>query len=220
MKKTTLLTIFSTFALATSALATISDSEQEKTCQYTFLQNMIRDARSHEKIFELIRSGVPMEDPTITCGGSLLQLAIRRGNPSIVNGILTQDKSRANTEVSLKGFNIPNAPDTIPVILFAAYYAPSELVFKVMTDAGADITVKDSNGHDILWYLDKNPVLRRSQTEDTIQSNLQTLLIEQIRKQSTKPQPPSEPETQKTEKKSVPLTSQDKTTQDTLQITP
>ncbi len=181
MKKTTLFAFCTALAMTSAVCAANHETGYTGPCQYTLLQNIIRDARSHEKIFELIRSGVPMDDQTITCGGSLLQLAIRRGNPSVVNGILAQDKSRANAIVSLKDFNISGAPDTIPVILFAAYYAPSELVFKVMTDAGADITVKDSNGHDILWYLDKNPILRRSKTEDNIQATLQQLLLEQAR---------------------------------------
>lgn len=184
MKKTTLFAFCTALAMTSVVCAANPETGYTGPCQYTLLQNIIRDARSHEKVFELIRSGVPMDDQTITCGGSLLQLAIRRGNPSIVNGILAQDKSRANAIVSLKDFNISGAPDTIPVILFAAYYAPSELVFKVMTDAGADITVKDSNGHDILWYLDKNPILRRSKTEDNIQATLQQLLLEQARQLS------------------------------------
>lgn len=184
MKKTNLFAFCATLALTSVVCAANPETGYTGPCQYTLLQNIIRDARSHEKVFELIRSGVPMDDQTITCGGSLLQLAIRRGNPSIVNGILAQDNSRANATVSLKDFRIPDAPDSIPVILFAAYYAPSELVFKVMTDAGADITVKDTNGHDILWYLDKNPILRRSKTEDNVQATLQKILLEQARQLS------------------------------------
>lgn len=184
MKKTNLFAFCATLAIASLTFAANPETGYKDSCQYTLLQNIIRDARSHEKVFELIRSGVPMDDQTITCGGSLLQLAIRRGNPSIVNGILAQDKSRSNAMVSLEDFKIPNAPDSIPAILFAAYYAPSELVFKVMLDAGADITVKDTNGHDILWYLDRNPILRRSKTEDNIQATLQQLLLEQARQLS------------------------------------
>ena len=184
MKKSILFAFCGALALTSSALANYKNTGNTGPCQYTLLQNIIRDARGHEKIFELIRSGVPMDDQTITCGGSLLQLAIRRGNASIVNGILAQDKSRANSVVSLSDFRISGAPDSVPVILFAAYYAPSETVFKVMVDAGADISVKDTNGHDILWYLDKNPVLRRSNMEDTIQAALQKMLLEQARQTS------------------------------------
>ena len=146
-------------------------------CQYTLLQNLIRDARTHEKVFEMIKAGVSMEDATITCGGSLLQLAIRRGNPSIVNGILTQDKERINDMVFLPELS----QEKIPVILYGAYYAPSEIVFKVLLDSNANITVTDSKGRGILWYLDQNPVLRKTATEDIIRQKLQNLLLETAR---------------------------------------
>jgi len=155
----------------------------QEGCQYTPLQNMIRDARNHEQIFEFIKGGVSMDDKTIRCGGTILQLAIRRGNPSIVNGILTQDKTRANKPVPMTGFEIPGAPAQIPAILFAAYYAPNETTFKVMVDAGGNIGARDSSGHDILWYLDRNPVLRRTETEDKIKQDLQNRILEQGRKE-------------------------------------
>ena len=155
----------------------------QEGCQYSQLQNMIRDARSHEQIFEFIKSGVSMDDPTIMCGGTLLQLAIRRGNPSIVNGILTQDKTRANKPVPMAGFDIPGAPAQIPAILFAAYYAPNETTLKVMVDAGGNISVRGGMGHDILWYLDRNPVLRQTATEDAIKQALQNRILEQGRRE-------------------------------------
>lgn len=155
----------------------------QEGCQYTQLQKMVRNARNHEQIFEFIKGGVSMDDPNIRCGGSLLQLAIRRGNPSIVNGILTQDKTRANKPVSLAGFDIPGAPAQIPAILFAAYYAPNEMTLKVMVDAGGNIALRDSSGHDILWYLDKNPVLRQTATEDTIRQSLENRILEQGRRE-------------------------------------
>ena len=157
---------------------------QPVACQYTVLQKLVRDARNHEKIFELIRAGVSMDDPTITCGGSLLQLAIRRGNPSILNGILTQDKTRANAPVSLVAFPIAEAPESVPAILFAAYYAPSEVVLQVMLNAGANVALKDSKGHDILWYLEKNPVLRKTRIEDNIQLMLQQKLLDEARRKN------------------------------------
>ncbi|MBR6411737.1 MAG: hypothetical protein IKS41_01065 [Alphaproteobacteria bacterium] len=155
----------------------------QEGCQYTQLQNMVRDARNHEQIFEFIKAGVSMDDKTIQCGGTLLQLAIRRGNPSIVNGILTQDKARANKSVSLTGFEIPGAPAEIPVILFAAFYAPNEMTFKVIMEAGGKISARDSSGHGILWYLDKNPVLRRTATEDLIKQILQKQLLDQAKRE-------------------------------------
>ena len=176
--------IITTIVLCGLASGAMAAQEYQGPCQYTTLQNMIRDARSHEQIFNMIRAGVSMDDDTITCGGSLLQLAILRGNPSIVNGILTQDKSRVDNEVSLSGFSIPEAPEKIPIILFAAYYAPSEIVFKVLTDMGADIEIRDSLGHGILWYLNQNPVLRQTKTEDSIKEKLQNMILENARKNS------------------------------------
>ncbi|MDY6408189.1 MAG: hypothetical protein SPL08_05780 [Pseudomonadota bacterium] len=155
----------------------------QEGCQYTQLQNMIRDAKNHEQIFEFIKGGVSMDDKGITCGGSLLQLAIRRGNPSIVNGILTQDKTRANKLVSMAGFDFQGVPAQIPAILFAALYAPNETTFKVMMNAGGNIGLRDMVGHDILWYLDKNPVLRRTATEDSVRQALQTRILEQGRRE-------------------------------------
>ena len=167
-------------ALAARTPAPVAPQEE---CQYTQLQNMIRDARSHEQIFEFIKSGVSMDDRTIRCGGSLLQLAIRRGNPSIVNGILTQDKTRADRPVSLDGFDIPGAPERIPALLFAAFYAPNELTFKVMMEASNNISVQDSLGHGILWYLDKNPVLRKTAMEDAVKEGLQKQLLMQAQRE-------------------------------------
>ena len=178
MKNLTLLTLCAGAGL-------IASTAMAAPCQYTVLQNMIRDARSHEQIFELIRAGVSVDDPTVTCGGSTLQLAIRRGNPSILNGILSQDKKRINAQVSLADFPITDAPKEIPALLFAAYYAPSETVFKVMIDNGADVSVKDSNGHDILWYLDQNPVLRQSPVEDTVKQMLKQKLFDLAKVKNT-----------------------------------
>ena len=175
--------------MSSVALAARHRDDYWEPCQYTMLQNLIRDARSHERIFEMIRGGVPMEDDTITCGGTLFQLAVRRGNPSILNGILAQDKTRVNALVPTRDFNIPGAPETIPAVMFAAYYAPSPIMFKVMLDAGADVSVRDANGRDVLWYLDQNPVLRKSETEDQIQLILQKQLLEKARRQHEQPAP-------------------------------
>lgn len=156
---------------------------QQQACQYTFLQNLIRDSRTHERIFELIKSGVSMDDSTIICGGTPLQLAIRRGNPSIVNAILVQNKKRANDLVSTAGFNIPGAPEKIPAILFAAYYSPSETVFQTFLKNEGDVSLKDQKGRDILWYLDRNPVLRQTATEDAVNLALQNNLLRNAQEQ-------------------------------------
>jgi len=196
--------------LGVGSLAYAQWGEREENynepCQYTFLQNMIRDARNHEKVFELIKAGVSMNDETITCGGTLFQLAVRRGNPSILNGILAQDKGQINRLVPLRDFRIPGAPDVIPSVMFAAYYAPSEVVFRVMLEAGADVSVKDSKGHDILWYLDQNPVLRRTKVEDNIQLILQTKLLEDARHKNEVPvaaQPVQTPELKKVQEDTI-----------------
>ena len=154
----------------------------QSACIYTPMQKLIRDARNADQVFELIKSEYQLQDDTITCGGSLVQLAVRRGIPQILYAIGVQDNSRLNQDVSLKGFPIPGAPDEIPVVLFAAYYAPSAEVFKVFMDLKADITKRDSLGHDILWYLDKNPVLRQTELEDKIRFLLPTLSFEEIQK--------------------------------------
>ena len=167
----------------TMAARTSAPVVPQEECQYSQLQNMIRDARSHEQIFEFIKSGVSMDDKTIRCGGSLLQLAIRRGNPSIVNGILTQDKTRADRLVSLEGFDIPGAPEKIPALLFAAFYAPNELTFKVMMEASNNMSVQDTLGHGVLWYLDKNPVLRQTAMEDAVKEALQKQLLMQAQRE-------------------------------------
>lgn len=151
-------------------------------CQYTFMQNVIRDAQDHRQVFTLIGQGMQMEDKTITCGGNLLQLAIRRGNPNIVNAIVAQDKERIKEEVSTSGFNITDAPETIPVVLFAAYYAPNEAVFKVFMDNGADITVSDSAGHNIFWYMNQNPVLRKTHLAETVAREFQKTLVRRSQK--------------------------------------
>ena len=74
MKKIYLTAI--TLLLASSALAALQPDKNApvEPCQYTVLQNLVRDARDHEKVFELIRAGVSMDDPTITCGGSSSRL--------------------------------------------------------------------------------------------------------------------------------------------------
>ena len=127
MKKYLLMT--SVLFWAAGAIAAGNQTKQPESlpepCQYTVLQTLVRDARSHNRVFELIKAGVSMDDETITCGGSLLQLAIRRGNPSIVNGILTQDKARANAKVSLKDFRIPGAPESVPAIRSCLKPAPT-----------------------------------------------------------------------------------------------
>ncbi len=194
MKKTVFL-ILAMLLLQSSAYAQKTAKKAvantPSVCIYTPMQKLIRDARNADQIFELIKGEYQLQDDTITCGGSLVQLAVRRGIPQILYAIGVQDNERLNQDVSLKGFSIPGAPDEIPAILFAAYYAPSAEIFKVFMDLKADMTKRDSLGHDILWYLDKNPVLRQTELEDKIRFMLPTLSFEKLQEriQVAKPVP-------------------------------
>ena len=67
-----------------------------------------------------------------------------------------------NATVSLKGYEIPGAPDEIPFPLFVARYSPNSQIMDVMINSGIDFKVKDSLDHDVFWYLEQNPVLRHS----------------------------------------------------------
>ena len=140
-------------------------------CAYTLLQNLVMNARSAEEIQAPISRGVAF-DEQVRCGGSLVQLAIRRGNPDVLQAILQQDQKRASAIVDLSAFPIQNGPKQIPVILFAAYYAPNKEIVQLLMAAGADINVSDDGGRNILWYLDKNPVLKNTALVDEIQKNL------------------------------------------------
>ena len=93
-------------------------------CAYSPLQNLIRNVRSVDEINALTQRGV-MFDEKVRCGGSLMQLAILRGNPDVLQAILNQDRSRANIMVDTGSYYIQGAPREIPLILFAAYYAPN-----------------------------------------------------------------------------------------------
>ncbi len=169
MKKT-LLTAIAICLMAGSAMAQSKGGSIQ--CAYTPMQTLIRDARNAEYVRQLIDSGVHMNDATIKCGGNLLQLAIRRGNIEILALLLEQSKNLINTKVSLAGFEIPGAPKEIPLIMFAAYYAPSEAAFQTLMKAGADVTILDANKNTVSWYIDQNPVLRETKTADDVMSHI------------------------------------------------
>ena len=183
MKSVLMLSVLAGVALSTGAVAA-EKKEKEGPCRYTVMQNMIRDARSHEPIFQMIESGVLMDDPDITCGGNLLQLAVRRGNANIVNGLVAQIPDKVTETVSLKGFDIPEAPESIPFVLFAAYYAPSSDVFRVILNQKMPLNVRDENGRDLLWYLEQNPVLRKTAVVDEVQKRMEAEAIQSRREQS------------------------------------
>lgn len=140
-------------------------------CALTPLQNLIVNARGAEEVQALIDRGRVFDEP-VRCGGSLMQLAIRRGNPAVLQAILNQDNKRANGVVSLEAFPIGGAPKQIPLILFAAYYAPNAQIVDLLVQAGADITATDDFGRNLLWYMSKNPVLRNTDLEDKLNNDL------------------------------------------------
>jgi len=150
-------------------------------CAYTPLQALIRNVRDVSEINNLTARGVILEDPNIRCGGSLMQLAIVRGNPDVLKALLEQDIKRADQRVSLDGFTIPDAPRQIPVLLFAAYYSPNESMMRLMVQAveqgGSGLNQVDDNGRNLLWYLEKNPVLRNTQLSDELRDKMLNALI-------------------------------------------
>lgn len=140
-------------------------------CALTPLQNLIVNARGADEIQNLISRGV-IFDEQVRCGGSLMQLAIRRGNPDVLEAILRQDQNRANSMVTLDAFPIVGAPKQIPLILFAAYYAPNKQIMDLLVAAGANIAATDDFGRNLLWYMNKNPVLRNTQLQDDLNNKL------------------------------------------------
>lgn len=140
-------------------------------CAYTVLQMKVQTARSQEEIQALINKNVVFEENT-RCGGSLLQLAVRRGNPGVLAAILQQDDSRANNLEKLDAFPIPGVTGEIPILLFAGYYAPNEEMVKLLVNAGADITATDNNGRSLLWYMQYNPVLKNTALYDELNEHI------------------------------------------------
>ncbi len=159
------------FLLSVCLMAMPAMAQRMTECALTPLQNLITNARGVEEIQALIDRGI-MFDEQVRCGGSLIQLAIRRGNPDILEAILRQNQNRANAMVTLDAFPIVGAPKQIPLILFAAYYAPNKEMVKLLEAAGANISATDDFGRNVLWYLNKNPVLRRTELEDHLNEQL------------------------------------------------
>ena len=151
----------------------------EDNCAYSPLQNLIRNVRSVNEINELLQRGVVF-DENVRCGGSLIQLAVLRGNPDVLQAILNQDRARANAKVVLDYSNkssYGNDTKEIPVILFAARYAPNAEVVQKLVEAGADITSADAQGRGVLWYMDQNPVLRNTALSDRLNSLMLSALV-------------------------------------------
>ena len=140
-------------------------------CAYSPLQIRISKARSRDDIQVWIDKGVTIEED-VKCGGSLLQLAIRRGVPGVLDAILDQDPQRANNIENLDAFPIPGVTGQIPVLLFAAYYAPNKEIVQSLLDAGADIAATDNEGRNVLWYMQFNPVLKNTSLYDSLNNKI------------------------------------------------
>jgi hypothetical protein len=136
---------------------------------------LVRDARDATQILNYINQGVVF-DEVPRCGGTLMQLAVRRGNVEVLTALLQQDLKRAGQIVSLEEFPIAGAPKKVPLILFAAYFAPNEYVIQVLQQANVDVTQVDEYGRNVLWYMEQNPVLRQTQLFDNMNMALLTSL--------------------------------------------
>ena len=128
-------------------------------CAYAPEQEIVRSAENDKEFSKLGDSFDA--NATFPCGGTLSQLAVLRGN---LDTLIYLYKHGANFtgDVSLKGYEIPGAPDEIPFPFFVARYAPNSAMMDAIVNMGINLKVKDSLGHDIFWYLEQNPVLRRS----------------------------------------------------------
>ena len=164
-----------TCALGILMAGTVQAAPQKGNCAYSPLQTLIRDARDVTQIQDLINKNVNF-DEVPRCGGTLMQLAVRRGNVDVLTALLQQDLKRASQIVSLEEFPIEDAPKKVPLILFAAYYAPNEYIIQLLQKANVDITQTDEKGRNILWYMEQNPVLRKTQLFDEVNLALLTSL--------------------------------------------
>ena len=134
-------------------------SVQAEECRYATNQEIVRRAENMNEIRGLgDQFDVNEEFP---CGGSLIQLAVLRGNVDTFP-YLVRHGVDLNMAVSTKEFDMPDTPDMIPFPLFAARFAPNSALIDYMLNNGADFKVKDAYGHDALWYFEQNPVLRSS----------------------------------------------------------
>ena len=169
MKKILLMTVVAVCLTATTGWAA-SSRGNSGICSYSPLQDLIRNARSGKDLEPILGGRVDLNAP-VKCGGTILQLAIRRGNPEVVK-LLLENGVSVKEDVSLEGFSIAGAPDKVPLLMFAAYYSPRQDILNLIISAGADMTAVDSNGENVLWYLDKNPVLQNTDISDNIKNAL------------------------------------------------
>lgn len=145
------------FLLSVACL--LGSTVMAEECKYAPAQEIVRSAENFKEIEKLGTNFDP--NKIYPCGGTLSQLAVLRGNLVTLN-YLHAYGADFDANVSLKGYEIPGAPATIPFPLFVARYAPNSQMMDVMINSGVNFKVKDSLGHDVFWYLERNPVLRRS----------------------------------------------------------
>ena len=156
--------------LAAMTVSAAPNRNNSGVCSYSPLQDLIRNARSGKDLQPILGGRVDLNAP-VKCGGTILQLAIRRGNPEVVKLLLENGVSVKN-DVLLDDFPIEGAPNKVPMLMFAAYYSPRQDILNLVISAGADMTTLDSNGENVLWYLDKNPVLQNTAISDNIKNAL------------------------------------------------
>lgn len=145
-------------------------SRSSDKCTYAPLQELIRDARSGGDIDQLIKNNVDL-NTVFKCGGSVLQLAVLRGNPEIVKALL-EGGARVDEPVSLEVFPIDGAPKQVSLLMFASYYAPRQDIVRLIISAGANVSEMDENGETVLWYMNQNPVLRNTDLSDDVRNAL------------------------------------------------
>lgn len=165
MKKTIL------FSLALSCLIPLTSFANGKNCLYHPLQDIIRSARSAQDIEKLINDKINF-NIDFRCGGTVLQLAILRGNPEVLQVLLEKAGLDPNETVGNSIYPIKGAPKTYPIAFFAAYYAPRPDILSLLISSGASVYQKDANGQNILWYIEQNSVLRNTELSDQIVKNL------------------------------------------------
>ena len=167
MKKALLFTIAGIFLFPSMSFA-----GPKGECRYHPIQQVVRMARSAQEIEKEItkKTNFNIHFP---CGGSILQLAILRGNPHVLQTLLEKGNINPNETVQNDEFPIKGAPKEFPISFFAAYYAPRAEILNLFVDyAGDEIYKKDANGQTILWYLEQNPVLNNTEISDQIIDNL------------------------------------------------